>query len=321
MLRLFSIADNGHIQEVLSTHPTLSEIREAAWIDAVEPTDEEREYLSSLLKVELPETDDVDEIEASARCFIDEAGLHVHALFLAPVDGRHKTVSVACILQNIDGRYRLITIRDTEVADFRLLRMRARRGQVLCNDAKELLLLLLDQKIENHADTLEDIHRALEDVSYSVLEDDNSDMEEAIGQLAKLEDSNGKMRLCLLDTQRDVSFLLRHISQINISRELLHEMNRDLETLMAHTTFLFDKINFLMDSTQGFIHIEQNQIIKTFSIAAVVFLPPTLIASIYGMNFEFMPELAWQLGYPGAIIAMLLSGFAPYWFFKRKGWL
>ena len=90
---------------------------------------------------------------------------------------------------------------------------------------------------------------------------------------------------------------------------------------MSHTTFLFDKINFLMDSTQGFINIEQNQIIKTFSIAAVVFLPPTLIASIYGMNFEHMPELEWLLGYPGAIALMVSAGFAPYWYFKRKGWL
>lgn len=96
---------------------------------------------------------------------------------------------------------------------------------------------------------------------------------------------------------------------------------RDVETLMSHTTFLFDKINFLMDSTQGFINIAQNKIIKIFSIAAVVFLPPTLVASIYGMNFQYMPELNLQLGYPGALGLMLLAGISPYWFFKRKGWL
>jgi magnesium transporter len=90
---------------------------------------------------------------------------------------------------------------------------------------------------------------------------------------------------------------------------------------MSHATFLFEKINFLMDSTQGFINIEQNQIIKIFSIAAVVFLPPTMIASIYGMNFQVMPELNWEFGYPAVIGLMFLSGFAPYWYFKRKGWL
>ncbi len=96
---------------------------------------------------------------------------------------------------------------------------------------------------------------------------------------------------------------------------------RDVDTLMSHTTFLFDKINFLMDSTQGFINIAQNKIIKIFSIAAVVFLPPTLVASIYGMNFQYMPELNLQMGYPGALALMLLAGIAPYWIFKRKGWL
>ena len=90
---------------------------------------------------------------------------------------------------------------------------------------------------------------------------------------------------------------------------------------MSHTTFLFDKINFLMDAAQGFINIQQNQIIKIFSIAAVVFLPPTMIASIYGMNFRVMPELALEFGYPMAIGLMILSGIAPYWYFKRKGWL
>jgi len=104
-------------------------------------------------------------------------------------------------------------------------------------------------------------------------------------------------------------------------QETAREIMRDVDTLMSHTTFLFDKINFLMDSTQGFINITQNKIIKIFSIAAVVFLPPTLVASIYGMNFQYMPELNLRLGYPGALGLMLLSGIAPYWFFKRKGWL
>jgi magnesium transporter len=96
---------------------------------------------------------------------------------------------------------------------------------------------------------------------------------------------------------------------------------RDIETLMSHTTFVFEKVNFLMDSAQGFINIQQNQIIKIFSIAAVVFLPPTLVASIYGMNFDHMPELHWELGYPLALLMMVISGIAPYLYFKRKGWL
>jgi magnesium transporter len=317
MLRLFKI-EEGLIREIEFTADQISGcLPEAEWIDAHEPDVDERKLLERLLHADLPESGEVEEIEASARCFVDQAGIHVHSLFLAQNEGRHNTVSVACILQ----KERLITIREGDLADFRLLRMRARRGQVEAKTPQELLVTLLEQKVENHADTLEDLHRQLEQVSYLVLEDENAELEEAITRLARLEDSNGKIRLCLMDTQRDISFLLRHLKALPEQADTLREIMRDVETLMSHTTFLFDKVNFLMDSTQGFINIEQNQIIKIFSIAAVVFLPPTLVASIYGMNFDYMPELKWLLGYPWAIGLMITSGIAPYWYFKRKGWL
>jgi magnesium transporter len=317
MLRLFKI-QNGLISE--KSAPVEGErlfLDQADWIDAQDPTEDERQLLRTLLHTEVPESDDVEEIEASARCFVDQSGLHVHSLFLTQEDGRYNTVSVACILQG----ERLITIREADVADFRLLRMRARRGQVECDTPTQLLVTLFEQKVENHADALEDIHRQLEGVSHQVLEDEEAELEDAISQLAKLEDSNGKIRLCLMDTQRNISFLLRHLRNQTGPVETLRQTIRDVETLMSHTTFLFDKINFLMDSTQGFINIQQNQIIKIFSIAAVVFLPPTLVASAYGMNFHHMPELDWLLGYPWALGLMIASGIAPYWYFKRKGWL
>ncbi|KXS51050.1 magnesium/cobalt transporter CorA [Marinobacter persicus] len=317
MLRFYKIQD-GLIKELdVPEDEQRAYLKQADWIDACEPTEDERQLLQTLVKSDIPAFDDVEEIEASARCFVDHAGVHVHSLFLNLADGRHNTVSVAFILQ----KNCLITIRETELADFRLLRMRARREQVEARDASEMLVTILDQKVENHADGLEDLHRQLENVSYLVLEDEDAELDDAISQLAKLEDSNGKTRLCLMDTQRNLSFLLRHLQKEGEIRETLREINRDIETLMSHTTFLFDKINFLMDSTQGFINIEQNQIIKIFSIAAVVFLPPTLIASIYGMNFQHMPELDWPWAYPMALGLMVLAAFAPYWYFKRKGWL
>ncbi len=317
MLRLFKI-NNGLISEKSAHGPNHDiQLHEADWIDAQDPGEDERHLLSTLLRSDVPESDEVEEIEASARCFVDQSGIHVHSLFLTQEDGRYNTVSVACILQN----ERLITVREGEVADFRLMRMRARRGQVESNSPTQLLVTLFEQKVENHADALEDIHRKLEGVSHMVLENEEADLEDAISQLAELEDSNGKIRLCLMDTQRNISFLVRHLREQVGAMETLREIMRDVETLMSHTTFLFDKINFLMDSTQGFINIEQNQIIKIFSIAAVVFLPPTLVASIYGMNFHHMPELDWMLGYPWAIGLMLASGVAPYWYFKSKGWL
>ncbi|AXR00273.1 magnesium/cobalt transporter CorA [Pseudoalteromonas piscicida] len=318
MLRFFSI-EHGVISEMKPSADTPIEIaiKNAHWIDTINPTEEERVALANTLYITLPGADDVEEIEASSRCFIDSEGLHVHALFMSPNDGRFNTVTVACLLQ----KNCLLTIRDDELADFRLLRLRARKGQVACDNPKQLLVTLFDQKVENHADMLEDMHHQLEKLSAYVLEEEDSDLEEAVSRISRLEDANGKVRLCLMDTQRNISFLMRHVGVQSEERETLREVTRDIETLMSHCAFLFDKVNFLMDSTQGFINIEQNQIIKTFSIASVVFLPPTVVASVYGMNFNNMPELNWAWGYPFAIAIMLLSGFAPYLFFKHKGWL
>jgi magnesium transporter len=110
---------------------------------------------------------------------------------------------------------------------------------------------------------------------------------------------------------------LLNSEQFEEARQIL----RDIESLDGHTSFLFDKINFLMDATVGFININQNKIIKIFSVASVAFLPPTLIASVYGMNFDLLPELHWNLGYPWALALMLTSAIAPFWYFRRRGWL
>lgn len=318
MLRLFKLQGSTLREDQADEKNTKVALANALWIDAREASDDEREELNTFLRAELPESDDVEEIEFSARYFQDSAGVHVHSLFLAPGEsGRHSTATVAFILQD----KRLITLREEDIADFRLLRMRTRAGQVQVASPSELLVTMFEQKVENLADALEDIHRKLEDVSRMVLEDNDAELEDAIDQLAKLEDSNGKIRLCLMDTQRSISFIQKHIKDSPDLQETAREIKRDVETLMSHTAFLFDKINFLMDSTQGFINIEQNQIIKIFSIAAMVFLPPTVVASMYGMNFKIIPFSDWPYGFELALAMMVLSAVLPYWYFKRKDWL
>lgn len=318
MLRFFGFKD-GRLREHRLGDELLNQKvpPEIGWVDAQDTSDEERDRLEELLHTELPESDDVEEIEASARYFIDSSGIHVHSLFITQSEGRMDTTTVAFILQT----ERLITVRECELADFRLLRMRARRSHVEARTARHLLLTIFEQKVENLADAIEDIHHELEKISHRVLEEMDTDLEGAIDDLAEMEDNNGKIRLCLMDTQRSISFLQRHLRETQAAQDMIPDIIRDIDTLMSHTTFLFDKINFLMGTTQGFINIEQNKIIKIFSIAAVVFLPPTLVASLYGMNFRHMPELDWTLGYPMAIGLMILAGMAPYVYFKRKGWL
>jgi magnesium transporter len=290
---------------------------DAVWLDLIDPTEAEHASVAVMLRQKLPATEDVEEIEATARSYEDEAGLHVHTLFLHLVDGKPRNTSVAFTLA---GEL-LVTLREREIPAFRLLRMRARHNPEVANDTVCTVLTLFETKIDDLADTLEDLYQGLEAVSANVLEESSSDLEDALDTLARSEDTSGKVRLCLMDAQRTLTFLLRHGRLAPGYADRTRELLRDIDSLLPHNSFVFEKINFLMDTAQGFINIEQNQIIKIFSIAAVVFLPPTLIASIYGMNFHYMPELEWAVGYPLALVLMVLSGFAPFWYFRRKGWL
>ena len=200
----------------------------------------------------------------------------------------------------------------------------ARRAPGLIEDAKEVLLKLFDADAEYSADTLEGIYDELEKVSAKVLSGDVTDAlaSEVLGAIARHEDMNGRIRRNVMDTRRAVSFMMRskmlNGEQFVEARQIL----RDIDSLDSHTAFLFDKINFLMDATVGFINISQNKIIKIFSVASVALLPPTLVASIYGMNLQF-PEFALlgQWAYPYVVSLMAISAVGPMWYCYRRGWL
>jgi magnesium transporter len=201
--------------------------------------------------------------------------------------------------------------------------MRARRQPGYVNDAKDVLLELYSADVEFSADALEEMYARLDEVSQRVLDQELNDSVAAsiLASIAKEEDLNGRIRRNVMDTRRAVSFLMRArllgADQFEDARQIL----RDIESLDSHTAFLFDKLNFLMDATVGFVNINQNKIIKIFSVASVAMLPPTLIASIYGMNFQYMPELGQEWGYPFALALMAISVVLPFWWFHRRGWL
>lgn len=315
MLNAFSHSDG--ILQALPGDANIATLREALWIDLADPTDSERMNLDALYPPGLPSVDDVEEIEASARFYEDEHGLNVHSLFLHDNNKRPVATTVAFIIN--DGQ--LITLHEHNLGVFRLLRLRARREPSLAQDAISLLLGLFETKVENLADRLEEVHTDLERVSAMVLAESGVDMEDAFDELTRQEDISGRIRLCLMDSQRALTYLLRRGHLEAEQREWVREILRDVDSLVPHNTFLFEKVNFLMDAAMGFINIRQSQIIKIFSIAAVVFLPPTVVASIFGMNFRIMPLLETGWGYPIALVIMLLSGIAPYLYFKSKGWL
>lgn len=297
----------------------LGTLSEAVWVDLIEPGDDERERVQLELGQSLATRLELEDIEASARFFEDEDGLHIHSFFFyADAEDHAGNATVAFTVR--EGR--LYTLRERELPAFRLYRMRTRSQRLMDGNAYELLLNLFEIKIEQLADEIENIYSDLEALSLVIMDGhQGNEYDNALSMLAELEDVGWKVRLCLMDTQRALNFLVRKArlpaGQLEQAREIL----RDIESLLPHNESLFQKVNFLMQAAMGFINIEQNRIIKIFSVVSVVFLPPTLIASSYGMNFEFMPELKWSFGYPSAIILMILAGLAPYLYFKRKNWL
>ena len=328
MLNIFSLANGRLFQEEIESLEELARFQ-PIWVDLESPTVEEKTWIKQHYNLSIPEDATGEDIEESARFYEEDNGdLHVRSDFLIADEEEPRSVRVAFILNqhNSDAKSRgvLFSIHDEDVPVFRLLRLRARRAPGLIEDAKDVLLKLFDVDAEYSADTLEQIYDELEKASKRVLSGDMTDAlaSEVLGDIALQEDMNGRIRRNVMDTRRAVSFMMRsrmlNAEQFEEARQIL----RDIESLDNHTAFLFDKINFLMDATVGFININQNKIIKIFSVASVALLPPTLVASIYGMNLTF-PEFQFlgKLAYPYVVALMAASAIVPMWYFGRRGWL
>ena len=327
MLNIFTLANGRLVQEEIESLEELSRFQ-PIWVDLESPTLEEKRWVKQYYGLSIPEDAMDEDIEESARFYEEDNGeLHIRSDFLIADEDEPRTVRVAFILNQhnteLKSRGVLFSIHDEDVPVFRLVRLRARRAPGLIEDAKEVLLKLFDADTEYSADTLEGIYDELEKSSKQVLSGEVTDTlaGEVLGDIARQEDLNGRIRRNVMDTRRAVSFMMRsrmlNTEQFEEARQIL----RDIESLDSHTAFLFDKINFLMDATVGFININQNKIIKIFSVASVALLPPTLIASVYGMNFRVMPELEWEYGYVYVLLLMVLSAVGPMLYFRKRGWL
>ncbi|ATG74315.1 magnesium and cobalt transport protein CorA [Zobellella denitrificans] len=287
------------------------------WLDIFKPDEEEQSWMKQLFVEEAPELDELDDIEASARFYRDKDGLHIHSLFPQRLGKEIDGINVLFTLRND----MVISLREDDLGLMRLLRHYMRQDRLEVEDAPDLLLEIFQLKIEYISDLIEDGYKTLEDTGKEVLQVD--DLHRTMSDLMHLEDGNGHVRLALYDTRRALRFLKRSLRRgaSDEQRNWIDEMLYDIESLLPHTQFLFDKINFQLEAAMGFTSLEQSKVIKIFSVAAVVFLPPTLIASIYGMNFEIMPELGFEYGYLMSLVMMLMSACGTYYFFKRKGWL
>ena len=320
MINLFVLQNGRLSQEQVEDRNELLQYANPIWIDVVDPEEEELIWIKEAFGVLLPELDDLGDLEASARYFeADDGHLHIRTDFLLDEEETSRNVRVAFVLT----KQVLFSIHDEDLPVFRLVRLRARLRPGSVSNAKDVLLDLYSTDAEYSADALEEVYENLEQAGKRVLSDDinDADAAEVLETIATEEDTNGRIRRNVMDTRRALSFLMRSKLLSDEQQEEARQILRDIDSLENHTAFLFDKINFLMDATVGFINLNQSKIIKIFSVVSVALMQPTLLASIWGMNYKHMPELDAIWGYPMAVIAMIISAIIPLWYFHRKGWM
>jgi magnesium transporter len=299
------------------------------WIDLVQPTMQEERLVEQLIGVELPTREEMQEIEASSRLYREGGVLFMTATFLYGADsGEIGSTPITFVLTP----QCLVTIRYATPKAFGVFAARAAKNPALAATADGVMLGLFEQVVDRLADILERIGADMDRTSHAAFKAAKSKegaskkeglLKDALIALGTVGEITARASDTLLGLSRILAFLAAEkdgcVRRENSPR--IKTLARDVRSLMDHGKFLNDKATFLLDAVLGIINIEQSAIIKTFSVVAVVFLPPTLVASIYGMNFEVMPELQWTLGYPFALALMLASAVAPLWYFRRKGWL
>ena len=299
---------------------------EAVWIDLVSPTTLEDKMVEELLGVAVPTREEMQEIEVSSRLYVENGARYMTATLMCQSDtASPKTTPVTFILSG----HRLVTVRYDDPRPFAIVEHRLSRNCPAKINGEIVLVDLLDAVIDRSADILERIGSEVDQISRTIFEPDDdkvetSDYNDILKGLGRKGDLTSKVRESQVSIGRLVLFLANEAETMRWpkdARAQVNSMQRDVVSLSDHSTYLTNKITFLLDALLGSVTIQQNNVIKLFSVAAVVFMPPTLVASIYGMNFRHMPELDWYFGYPLAIALMIAAAVGPYFFFKWKKWL
>jgi len=300
---------------------------DVVWIDMVEPTREEELYVEKVLGIEVPTRDDLKDIEPSARLYVENDAVFMTASLVWKAETEAPTLTdVAFILAG----NRLVTIRYAHPKSFALFIAALHRVPENWRSGAALLAKLLETIVDRTAEILELSVSRIDILSMHVFGErarkvrkPSNYLEEKLRDIAGHHRMISKVRDSLGSLSRLLTFFytIPAIQQDREAKELCRTVSRDIQSLSEHASFIAGNITFLLDASLGLINIEQNSIIKIFSIASVVFLPPTLVASVYGMNFQVMPELTWVAGYPYSLALMVISAVVPFFFFRWKGWL
>jgi magnesium transporter len=299
----------------------------ALWFDLVTPTLAEDKLLEGTLGIAVPTREEMQEIEVSSRLYQENGARYMTATLMCQSDtATPKTTPVTFILAG----HKLVTVRYDEPKPFALVSNKLARQCAPTVSGESILMDLLDAVIDRAADILERAGADIDRVSHDIFEPEGRRVDRTITYryilktIGRKGDLTSKVRESLVSVGRLLLYLANEADTMKWQKEMrtqLKSMQRDVQSLSDHATYLANKVTFLLDAMIGVMSVEQNNIIKIFSVAAVALMPPTLIASIYGMNFKHMPELDWSFGYPMAIVLMVIAAILPYWFFKWKRWL
>lgn len=328
MLRAFGLRENCLRRSLTCSGEATDAITipsDALWIDIYNPTPQEREAVKAVFGIEPPTKEDMEEIEISSRLYQEDGGIFMTALILSKTEtDEPECQGVSFILVS----ERLLTVRYSEPQPFNTFANRAERQVNLWPRGDIILAGLLEAVIDRTADVLEKVGGEVDALSKQIFATNGDaptgkDYQKILIRLASRNDLTSKARESLISMGRMLAFLSQVID-LKATKDMkghIKIMTRDVQSLSDHTTFLSNKITFLLDAVLGVVNIEQSKIIRILSVAATVFLPPTLLASIWGMNFDVMPELKLSWGYPIAWIVIVLSAIVPYLIFRWRKWL
>lgn len=305
-------------------------LRQAKWLDLASPTQDEEHAVEHALSLSVPTREEMSEVESSSNLYRENNASYITIRLLSrPRDQQPKLAAVTMILT----ADKFVTLRYADPTPFRLFCARVEKSPKVMEHPRDAALLFLETVVDRVADILEEIGNGLDELSGQLFAQDATstqkmverDLAAMLQRIGRSGDLAGRARESLLSLTRATAFLTGgedgEAAGGHNEALRLKTLQRDIKSLLEHDAYLLSQIQFLLDSNLGMISIQQNAIIKILSVAAVIFLPPTLVGSLYGMNFEHMPELKWHLGYPMAIVMMVLSAVLPYWYFRKRGWL
>lgn len=301
--------------------------RGAMWVDLQDPSETDVARVEAMVGVQLPTRQQMAEIESSSRFFQDDEALFMTASLVRVVDNGQPAIAPVTFILRKD---RLVTLRFEGPRAFEIVAAKVQRAHSNCLTGSDVMFELLNTAVDRTADIQEVVASRLEEIAKSIFETGvrdrrgDPDVHEAIKSIGRLGILTLRIQDSLVSLERMAVFLGHHVGVAGIGREdrsKLDTLLRDVRSLAEHADALDSKANFLLDATLGLVSLHQNQIAQIFSVMAVLFLPPTLIASTYGMNFQDMPTLDWRLGFPFSLILMVVSAFASWAVFRWRRWL